>query len=39
MFPLFQKYLNPRLEPTNGKQCCLPRLYFKISLKANINIS
>ena len=28
----------PRLEPTNGKQCCLPPLSFKINLEVNINI-
>ena len=39
MLPLFQKHLIPRLESTNGKQCCLPPLSFKINLKANINIS
>ena len=33
MFPLFQKYLNPRLEPKNGKQCCLSPLPLKINLK------
>ena len=38
MFSLFQNYLNPRLERTNGKQYCLPPLYFKVSLKANKNI-
>ena len=30
MFPLFQIYLNAQ---QNGKQCCLPSLSFKISLK------
>ena len=38
MFPLFQKLLKRRLEPTNGKQRCLSPLSFKISLRANINI-
>ena len=34
----FENISTPRLEPTNGKQCCLPPLSFKISLKANIDI-
>ena len=40
MFHIFQKCLDPRLEPINGfKQCCLPQpLTFKNSLKAKINI-
>ena len=29
----FKNISTPRLEPTNGKQCCLPPLSFKISLK------
>ena len=36
--PSFSKILTPRLEPTNSKQCCLPTLFFKISLKAKTNI-
>ena len=30
----FKNISTSRLEPTNGKQCCLPPLTFKISLKA-----
>ena len=33
----FKNSSAPRLETTNGKQCCLPPLPFKISFKANIN--
>ena len=32
----FKNISTPRLEPTNGKQCCLPPLSFNLSLKANI---
>ena len=39
MSPLLKNVSTPMLEPTNGiKQCCLPSLSFKNSLKANINI-
>ena len=34
----FKNISTSRLEPTNGKQCCLPPLTFKISCKVNINI-
>ena len=38
MFPLFKKY--PSLNQQSGKQCCLPHLSFKISLKdTSFNIS
>ena len=33
MFPFFKNISTPRLEPTSNKQCCLPPLSFKISLK------
>ena len=41
MFPLFQKYFNPKVQnQQNGKQCCLPLLFFKISLlDASFHIS
>ena len=32
-FLFFKNISSPRLEATNGKQCCLPPLFFKISLK------
>ena len=34
----FKNISTSRLQPTNGKQNCLPHLSFKISLTANINI-
>ena len=33
--PFFQNISTSRLEPINGKQCCLTFLSFKISLEAN----
>ena len=40
MVPFVQEYLSTQVRISKWyKQCCLPPLSFKISLKANINIS